>query len=132
MTALGWIVFAGFAILVLAAVRGLVYIWRGESAVWDHRPAWWPWGEQVFRAWVRVMPIGVATLAVLDAIYLAKGLGVYDAEGRLVYWACAALALSLLALFLLATTVAFYNRPSWVVPPHLRDEPGIVASQEEG
>ena len=131
MTALGWIVFAGFAVLVLAAVRGLVYIWRGKSTVWDHRPAWWPWGEQAFRAWVRVMPIGVATLAVLDAIYLAKGLGVYDAEG-VVYWAGAALALSLLALFLLATTVAFYNRPSWVVPPPLRDEPGIVASQKQG
>lgn len=131
MTALGWIVFVAFALLVLGGVRGLVYFWRGELGVWDHEPAWWPWGEVAFRAWVRVMPIGVATLAVLDAVHLATGLGVYEGGGA-VYWAGAALALSLLVLFLLATTVAFYNRPSWLVPPHLRDEPGIVASQKEG
>ena len=130
MSVVGWIVFGAFAALFLAAVRGLFYFWRGESAVWDHQPAWWPWGELAYRAWVRVMPIGVATLGLLDAIHLAGGLGAYDQDG-VGYWLAALLLLSLLGLFFVATTVAFYNRPKWIVPPHLRREPGIVEAYEK-
>jgi hypothetical protein len=125
MSPLGWIVFLGFGVLIAAAARGLVAFWRGESRVWEHRPAWWPWGELVFRAWVRMMALGVATLALLDIIFLFSELGAYEGDGA-EFWLAAIPLFLLLTVWILCTTVAFYNRPRWVVPPHLRDDPGIV------
>jgi hypothetical protein len=130
MSVFDWLLFLAFAALAVGGAIGVRHQWQGESGIWKHLPAWWPWGEPAFKGWRRIAPLGLATIAVSDVIFLLGELGIYNSDGP-GFWAAALLILLLFILFLLATTVAFYNRPHWVVAPHLRHEPGIVDAYKQ-
>lgn len=96
-------------------------MWRGQFqyAEFDSVPSSWPFGRMGWHAFVRAWFVGTTLVptTVLWAFFFA--------------WPSYILAWSALASFvgwsLLVLAVMLFNRPSFVIPPHLRAEPGLVA-----
>ena len=104
---------------------GALLLWRGRTDIFDRPPGAWPYSETLWRGWVR--SIVVQCLIITSAI----GLILYSIWGpsdegtaRVVF--IIGLAVAGLA-FALGMTAIYWNRPKFVVPPHLRSEPGAFA-----
>lgn len=119
---------AGMALILPFAVRNVPRFWRHELRTYDRVPAAWPWGDALWRGWVRAIPIGTATLAV-GLVAALSGLAVdEDPSGPLprpLWWAVPALAVLAIA-FALMLGVVLLNRPKRIVAPHLRSEAGAI------
>lgn len=128
---------AGAAFVVLLAVAGIpehVRFWRGESPRARRRipPSWWPWSPALWRGNVRsssVLAVGAVPMLGSAVLLLAvHDLGWPAPPGEWVWYPL--LRLTLIAAWilvpLLGVSVVLFNRPKAVVPPHLRDEPGLL------
>jgi hypothetical protein len=108
-------------------VWALPRVWRNERGLHTDTPPpgtrtrpWW-------RALVRVQPAG--EMAFLVGIPPAFVLG-FVAEGSTVGIICQGLLLlGGFVGFVLVPTVWFYNRPSFLVAPHHRNLPGLLAER---
>jgi len=81
-------------------------------------PAWWPYSEKAWRKWARAIPVLASfglPLAVAGAI--AEYGDLSSPVVRILFLLC-----SLLIFFglILGLIVAFFGRPKWLIPPHLR------------
>jgi hypothetical protein len=108
---------------------GVRRLWRRESAIWDSKPVWFLYGHTTFRGYVRAMyPLGTAGLVAFAWL-------LYAIWGPEDVYAQAFVLVPMLALvavgLLLALTAALFNRPKRIVPPHLRDQPGMIAEWVE-
>jgi MFS family permease len=118
-----WSVYIITAGYVLFIVRAAPMLWTGRfrDARLDPPPTYWPWGGMLWRAWVRawfIAGVGSGSLVLLlPAIVLDSVPDWY------VYVSLAAFVLAAIV----AMSVVLFNRPRFVIPPHLRDEPGLVA-----
>jgi hypothetical protein len=92
--------------------------------IFDRPPAIWPYGDALWRGWVRALPSGAAgfTPGTTLGLYLLWGPDDLHAAAAVVFLGLAGAALS----FALMVTVALFNWPRFVVPPHLREQPGAV------
>jgi hypothetical protein len=123
----------GFAVVMTAVtvvyVPYLIWrwpvIWEKPSPVFDQPLAWWVWGEALWRAYVRVLPVGSAVFAVLMVALVPAIYGIGGDAGLVISVAVAVLDLA--AWVVLMATIALFNRPRSLVPPHLRQQPGAVA-----
>jgi hypothetical protein len=125
---------AGTALLLImgaSAVPQAFQIWRNEPARIDnYRPAT-PFGRAMLRAqrrsFVLVLALGLPLLAAA-LVFLAAGgpssAAGEGARGVLIAFACLAVVLII--------PVDLFNRPSFLVPPHLRDEPGLIRELVDG
>jgi hypothetical protein len=117
---------AGTAVYVLL-FRGWGRMWRGQFELADVHavPSFWVWGAPLWRAWVRSW--FVASSGCLLAVLRLVGM-ITDAA---VAYVLACLMLTAGWLFL-SLSVVMFNRPRFVIPPHLRSEPGLVAEIAAG
>jgi hypothetical protein len=126
-----WLAFVIFFTLAIAATYRLPRYWRGEISVIPSMSRWWPFGGPLLRAWERSMPAAFAAgwsliVAFLTGWLAAVGKRTDSQPLRdLAYVGIAAIAVFFLSLFVVATVVLI-NRPKFIVPPHLRQQPGAV------
>jgi hypothetical protein len=81
----------------------------------------------MWSVWVRGIVIGSAT-ATWGAIIFVPGQLLKARYGALPDWAFVVLLGPLFILLALMVTVALFNRPRFVVPPYLRNEPGAIGA----
>jgi len=106
-------------------------VWRGELAPGgEHAPEWWPWGEALWQGMRRMGPLCYPGAGVFLAAGVGLSLVPEQPAGAFVrpYWAVipALGAIGLLGALMLG--VVFFNRPKFIVPPYLRDQPGALAA----
>jgi hypothetical protein len=131
-------------IFAIAGVTHNIADWRGES--YSSRqiipPEWWPYSPGLWRANVRattVLAVGAVPAMVASLLTISVWELDWPAPAGQLWWAMP-VALLAVALWVtvvgLALSVALVNRPSFVVPPHLRSQPGMLDgdnhSVEEG
>lgn len=124
---LGFFFLAGSAFMTWRAVQ----LWRRPEDV-DHFVdtfAFLPFGSEVKRGEVRSLPLTAAALWGITVLLL---LGLTGAELDGPTGAVFALAvLVILVSGLTEVCVVLFNMPRFVVPPHMRYEPGVVAARRE-
>lgn len=101
--------------------------WRGESRLrGDDPPLWFPFGEPVWRGVVR----SYVTWTPFVALFFGGGaVAALSREGADMY--DVGMAICCLGLLLGAAVhfpIVFFNRPRFLVPPGLRNEPGALAA----
>jgi hypothetical protein len=111
------------------AARNLPRLWRNEIRSFDRMQAWWPLGMALWRGWVRGMPLAFFAgcfllVAVIVGAFVPQD---SDSEG---FAAPAWYVIPVLGTFFMSLVLFFsvvlVNRPRFVVPPHLRDQPGAL------
>lgn len=118
-----WIIAGVIVATSLYALRGFWSEWRGKSATDPYRAAdWWPFGLVWWRALVRSGPAGTIEGPLVAAGYVVSGSDNSSAQQAIEVLVAVLVALALL----LTAAVALYNRPKFLVPPHLRKLPGAV------
>ncbi len=119
----------GFGVMIGAmTLFGWRRYWRHEIAVFDRPAQWFPWGDAVWRGMVRTFPSVGAIVFGWTLAFVALKLGPaanWPAAVGLAYWALALLLY--VPGFVLFFTVAFLSWPMFLIPPHLRHQPGIFA-----
>ncbi len=125
MSAYDWFVTAIGLILVPLVLRRLPAIWRNEHG-WDpdYPPPGWLYDRALWRALVRTNPVSVGLLVLCVPVYVLSEAGTTSLVGVVVLYA---LGLAGAACAGLAVSVAVANRPKWLVAPHLRHQPGLIA-----
>lgn len=120
------IAFTGLIVAgVAVAAYGLRLHWRDRARVFDRPPAAWPYSEALWKGWVRSLAAQELAFTAGVALVLYGMWGPSDkGVGRVVVIAVLAVAG---AGVLLAITVAYFNRPRFAVPPHLRSQPSAIA-----
>ncbi len=99
--------------------------WRGESRLsGEQAPPWFPFGEPVWRGVVRSY---VAWTPLVVLMFGGGAVGALSDESSAAYDAGMAVAsVSLLLGAAVHSAILFFNRPRFLVPPGLRDEPGAL------
>jgi hypothetical protein len=120
----GWIAWAAFALAIPFFLSMARRLWRNRLPRLQATPSWWVWGEPLWRGWVRSMPVAAA-LTVVWVVPLP--LGTVLSTGTLAFTIYAITVGGGLFLTIgLAVTIALWNFPHQLVPPHLRSEPGAL------
>jgi hypothetical protein len=124
MSVLEWVVVAGLVLLGVSGTAILPRMWRDRwTRLPEEPPDTWPYGHVMWRGFVRAAPIGgpvaliFAATVVSETIVFAEPL-----EGGLDILVHILAPLVLLVL----STVILLNWPKWILPPHLRNEPGAI------
>lgn len=125
-----WTVLAVGSFFGLLGSVGAVAIWRGHP---NARQLWEMGGDggPYWRGFVRAIPVGVLLWWVLLAVYALASWassGVSDAGFGLAVptWVAVVGIATPLVGFLVVAAVALTNRPSFLVPPDLREESGLT------
>ena len=119
-----WIIVGIILVTSTYAPREFWSEWRGRALTDPYRaPDWWPFDLLWWRALVRSGPAGTIDGPLVAAGYLVSGLDRWAAQQAVV------VVLAVLTTIALALTVvvALYNRPRFLVAPHLRAFPGALA-----
>jgi hypothetical protein len=101
--------------------------WRGESRLTGaDPPLWFPFSEPVWRGVVRSYVVWAPAIALFVGGSVVAG---FSTEGSAAYNAgMAAASVGLFGGSALHFAILFFNRPRFLVPPGLRDEPGALAA----
>jgi hypothetical protein len=121
-----YIVAPGMLLLSAYAWTLLPRLWRHENTALDHRPAWWPGGLVSWRGFVRTLPLAVLFCWLLT-LFIVLGPFIpeqpRDAFGFIrPAWYSLPLAIAPLVAIPLWISIYLFNRPRFLVPPHLREE----------
>jgi hypothetical protein len=131
MTLADWLAVVVFLPILLLALSQLPKLWRHETDFWDGKaPGWWVWGETLFRGWVRSLIALTLTGTLLLGVFVLGVIADIGEESQTssdaVQLAFAVSFVLLVLLFIAGITVSLFNRPKFIVPPHLRGERGAI------
>ena len=113
------------AVILAVGWYGALHLWRGRTDIFDRPPGVWPYSETLWRGWVRSIVVQCLIITSAIGLILYSILGPSDkGTARVVF--IVGLAIAGLA-FALGMTAIYWNRPKFVVPPHLRSELGAFA-----
>jgi ABC-type Fe3+ transport system permease subunit len=116
-------------VLLIAAVVAtlrLPAIWRNQIKDQDRTQPWWPYGDKAWRGFLRAMPLGIAAAWLICAVVLLGQVLPQRPPDSLV-WAVPLTTALALVLFFMVTTWC-WNWPKFLVPPHLRNDPGALSN----
>jgi hypothetical protein len=118
-------IFAWPAVAFLAWL--LPRVWRNDRGLHTDTPPPGTRAKPWWRAFVRAQPVGAMVfMAIIPPTFLLE----FVSEGSTVGIVCRALiGLAGLAAFTLVPAVVLYNRPSFLVAPHHRKLPGLLAER---
>jgi hypothetical protein len=119
------------AIVVLAGIAGLYAVaikrvWQ-DTSEYDPSdpPTWWPFSLPLWRGVSRAFPVQGACAILVIGGGIGADLAGKDSSGYDIGMSVG--LVGLLGFFLLALPITFFNRPRFLVPPHQRDDPGVLA-----
>ena len=113
-------------------------LWRGDlktlEAMQGNLGSWWPLGDAFLRGWIRASVAGCcmgAFFIVLGAGTVIARLGAARLETSstvetVLTWSMRLGLAGAATMAVLSATVILFNRPSWIVPPNLRGQPGAL------
>lgn len=105
-----------------AAIR----LWRNESRAFNDPEALHRWGSpHTARAFRRAFPVAIFAIALTACAWAALIVGSPTNIVTGVFLLSAGLCA------LIGWLIVLVNRPKTLVPPHLRDEPGLLSSARE-
>lgn len=111
----------------VAVVRSSRMAWRNEHP-WldpDLPRVWWYGGRPSWRGWVRTQSVVAPAVFVVAApLFVVGSTGVSGGAFETVE---AVAGLLLCAIVVVGARVWLFNRPKWLVAPHLRHQPGMLA-----
>jgi len=130
----------GYIAVLAGTTLGSVYytmllrkVWWHKTTSLDHRPAWWPawWlDEQSWRGFVRTIPTSCAFCWILAAVVIVGPFVPVQPRDWFGFirpaWFSLPGAVSPFVAISLWLSVYLFNRPKFVVPPHMRDDPGAL------
>jgi hypothetical protein len=108
---------------------GALLLWRGRTDVFDRPPGAWPYSETLWKGWVRSLVVQCLIITSAIGLILYSIWGPSDKSTARVVFVVGLVVAGL--AFALGMTAIYWNRPKFVVPPHLRSEPGAVAQWYE-
>ncbi len=122
---------------VAFAVGSLIVLVYEVPRLWGHRGTrydtpmpYWRHSEAAWRGWVRGMPAGCVGAFLIGVAGTVGALGGhFEAEEPTLAnggWLVLAAALGAVPAVLVSLSALYLNVPKWAVPPHLRDQPGLV------
>ena len=113
-----WAAVAFFVVVLPIAYTQLPKIWRHQTTFYDRPQWWWVWGDALWRAFARIVPISIFAMSAATLALLASAVSVPSVATWLAF----------VAVFLagLAAAITLFNQPKFLVPPHLRQEPGAL------
>jgi hypothetical protein len=122
----------GIVLFPLAIARQ----WRGDVRLGETTPRWWAYGAAAWRGYVRIMPVagfvGGPALVILGWCFILLSslnghLLVGDPTVRswlqvgAIGGACGMVVAAVIGL-----VVLLFNRPRWLVVPHMRSDRGLI------
>ena len=115
-----------FAVVVAGYLFVIARVWQGRSEYDPSAPpAWWPFSLPLWRGVARAFPVQGACVLLLIGGGIGADLAGKESSG---YDVGMTIGLAgLLGLVLLALPITFFNRPRFLVLPHQRDDPGVLA-----
>ncbi len=129
MAVIDWAALVVAVMILVGGAWRIPQLWRDDAPGLRNRPTASPWGAAVWRAFIRAFPTWVPTL--VPAVVLYGILIVDPAADKGSLRDQSALMVVLLAVLgagaATSTAVMLVNRPKFLVPPHLRDQPGMLA-----
>ena len=107
---------------LLLGLTALPDVWRGRSPALKV-PAYWLWGDPLYRGGIRAVPsIMIALLIVaLDAAAIP-----FNQRGIVGDWIVFTLFIAAIVAVLMALSVIMFNWPTFLVPPSMRGERGVI------
>lgn len=122
---------AGFLILVGGALALLPAFWSGKlhDRLMDNSAVHWPWSDALRMGVIRAFPatVGAGTgFAVVSVASVVRDAGTWESLASAALGIGAVLILSGVVL---GISIVLLNEPHWLVPPHMRDQPGLLADQ---
>ena len=125
MELIHWIAWAFAVVLGGLAVSGLRDHWRGEHPLFDSEPpSWWLWGRQLWEGWSRSAPaMAFGFMVTVITLPVAFALSTDTLAFKIIGGACVGGIVLAVTSFL---TITLFNWPSVAVPPHLRQQRGVI------
>lgn len=126
---LQWIALILMGVLFVGASSQLRNLWRGTTRGLrePELSQWWPFGSILGSAFVRTMHLAVLLGGGIVFLVFSDILQDHF-PGEAWRVSRVTVAFMILVLASLWVSVAAFNRPRWVVPPYLRDQPGALSA----
>lgn len=109
--------------------------WRHQLAALDRPvPSWWPYGGALWRGWIRAAIVATMYVVVGGPVYFVVNLWGYDPPwptGFVTLYTVVVAGFTFVPL-LLFFSVMLFSWPRFLIPPHLRDQPGAVSEWISG
>lgn len=126
------VLFAIILLLATAAMSQVPKIWTHRIHYFDQKPTWWVWGLPSWYAYCRAMIPGIVAMWLMSMFGLLYSfIGNYRDNEEIPIWTGVPLIVVLSSWIVTLTTITLFNWPKFVVPPHLRDQPGALREWQD-
>jgi uncharacterized membrane protein YedE/YeeE len=93
--------------------------------------SWWPFGEALLRGWIRRTPTAIGGLWIALGIVVV-GVPSTGAQPGTALYALGSVLIPLIVMLVLwlaaIMTIVLFDRPRFLVAPHLRTDPGAIST----
>src|SRR5579864_485495 len=117
------IVLGGIVWGLLLASTTLPDLWRGQSPAQKKVPAYWLWGDPLYRGGVRAVP---SIMLVLLFVVLSGGAIPLNQRGIVGSWVFFTFFIGSIIAILMVLSVIMFNWPTFLVPPPMRGDRGAI------
>ena len=114
-----------FVVALVVGVRPVSRLWSNETNAFDRKPSGLGWSDEFWSGWVRAMPVGF----LCGFLLVSEGVIIIIGRSGGADVAAVVLGAGLVASALTVVTVVLWNRPTAVVPPHLRNQEGLLRAR---
>jgi hypothetical protein len=117
-------------VISMGAIRQLPTLWKAPAKRFARVPSWWLWGKGLWSGWMRSVPAGTVSAALLGLAgffgLLSTGTSgeVHDAVWRIF---AVIFVTAIFIAIVIMPLIIFVNRPKFMVAPHLRKQKGLLA-----
>jgi hypothetical protein len=122
-----WFVLSFIVVFTVLAPLGVRMLWRGRREAEANLIAgYWYKSEGLRRGHVRAILVQMLALLVLNGL---AAVFLVDLQSAVTDWAILVCMMAELVLVVLYWSIVLFNRPKFLVAPHLRDDVGAIAAR---
>lgn len=133
---LGWLSVGIISAFVVLLPMRFARLWRGPNPFPTDAPAWWSFGNETWRGYVRAIPffaaVGGPLLAIAGWCFMllstvrGNAIVANDAARGVLQGLLAFAAAGEVLTFALVITIVLFNQPRTFVPPYFRSHRGAL------